>query len=58
MSPEEREALERMEWAAERWFVAHVRRDDTSRQARLIEEALRDFRRAERRRRRADRKAR
>lgn len=55
MSPEEREALERMEWAAERWLVARVAGRDTSRQDRLIEEARVDFRKAERRRRKAER---
>ena len=57
MSSEEREAIERMEWAAEKWFKRHVAGEDTSTPDRLIREAERDYRRAERRRRKAERRA-
>jgi hypothetical protein len=59
VTAEEREAIERMEWAAERWLAAFTRRDDRARRhaENLIHEAERDSRRAERRRRRAEKRS-
>jgi hypothetical protein len=57
VSPEEREALDRMTVAAERWLEARAGGRDTAAADARVEAARVDFRRAERRRRRAERRA-
>ena len=55
MSPEEREALERMAVAAEQWLETRAKGHDTAADDARIETARLDYRRAERRRRKAER---
>lgn len=58
MSTEEREALGRLEKAAERWLEARAAGRSTTRADQAVAAETRAFRRAERRRRQAEKRAR